>query len=177
MERVVLLTTDINEESVNDIIEQLIEYNQEDSYGIQNIVDYECEPIYLMINSFGGQCHAGFGLISVIKETYAPIHAMILKSAYSMAVPIALSCDTIIMYEYSDMMIHELSYSMYHNTLTDHKQYSEQSQIEQDAINNIIINNSNITLEKLNSIYNTKTDWYISAKECKELGIVDEIRE
>ena len=70
---------DIECETVNEIIQDIYEINEEDAKK-QTV-----EPIKLIINSFGGEVFSGLALIDVIDTSQTPIHTICHGTAMSMA--------------------------------------------------------------------------------------------
>jgi len=68
------------------------------------------EPIWLMIDSFGGAVDAGFILIDTIKGMRSPVLAVVLSKAYSMGAIITAFCAKRYIYPHATMMFHEASY-------------------------------------------------------------------
>jgi len=68
------------------------------------------EPIWLMIDSFGGAVDAGFILIDTIKGMRSPVHAVVFSKPYSMGAIITAFCAKRYIYPHATMMFHEASY-------------------------------------------------------------------
>jgi ATP-dependent protease ClpP protease subunit len=60
-------------------------------------------------------------------------------------------------------------------TLKDIEDQTAELKRLNDRSFNIIMQNTSISKEQLNDIYEKKKDWIISAEEAKKLGIVSEI--
>lgn len=101
-ERSIILYGEIDENSVNPIINTLITLNKQS----------EIEPIFLIINSPGGYISDGMRLINTIEAIKAPVIGIIDGGAYSMAAVIALYVNRLYMMEEADMMFHQASYSI-----------------------------------------------------------------
>lgn len=51
----------------------------------------------------------------------------------------------------------------------------EETKRLQKQLENIVKDKTNISKKKLHEILETKKDWYMSAEEARDLGVVDEI--
>lgn len=71
-------------------------------------------------------------------------------------------------------MIHQVS-GMNFGTLQDMKESVEETNRLNEIIFDIIVKKSEVTREKLDSIIRQKEDWYFSAEEALNLGIITEI--
>jgi len=71
-------------------------------------------------------------------------------------------------------MIHQVS-RMNFGTLQDMKESVEETNRLNEIIFDIIVKKSKVTREKLDSIIRQKKDWYFSAEEALNLGIITEI--
>jgi ATP-dependent Clp protease protease subunit len=68
------------------------------------------DPIWLMIDSYGGSVDAGYILIDTIKGMKSPVYAVVVSKAYSMAAIITAYCAKRYIYPHATMMFHEASY-------------------------------------------------------------------
>ena len=94
----------------------------------------------------------------------------------SAAVPIFLSIDkkhrkcskntTFLIYQASDLEF---------GTLKDIEDQTVELKRLNDNVFNIIMQNTSISKEQLDEVYEKKKDWIISADEAKKLGIVSEV--
>ncbi len=98
-DRMVHLRGAINGSSVNKAVKRFLELDSEAH-----------DPIWLMIDSFGGSVDAGFILIDLIKTIKSPTYCVITSKAYSMGAIIAVFCKKRYIYRHATMMFHEASY-------------------------------------------------------------------
>ena len=71
-------------------------------------------------------------------------------------------------------MIHQASGQTW-GTITDMEESMEEKRRVNEAIFNIIKQKTQIPEEKLDEVMNYKRDWFITAEEALELGIITEI--
>lgn len=160
---------DISNENVNIIIKQILDINYIDKHK------RKCEPIELILTSNGGNVYEGLGLIDVINNSKTPIHITCYGLAMSMALPILVSGHYRKMGKNSTLMYHDIGWETNYDKLKRHKESLEEGQRTLSIIDNILINKSNLSLNKLNKIKKMQQDWYITPKEALKLNIIDEI--
>lgn len=130
-------------------------------------------PIYLHINSEGGELDAAISIIETIRNSKINFISIVEGVACSAATLISVVCDRRIIGKYSQMMIHQLSCGF----------DGKMNEIEDE------VRNLRLTMNIMKDIYNTytkikerdmdtllKTDKYWDAKKCKKYGLVDEIQ-
>ena len=98
-DRMVRLSGGINTKLINKATTKLLELEGESN-----------EPIWLMIDSYGGSVDAGYILIDTIKGMRSPVYAVVVSKAYSMAAIITAYCAKRYIYPHATMMFHEASY-------------------------------------------------------------------
>jgi ATP-dependent protease ClpP protease subunit len=91
---------------LTDAIEAPSEYNQ-----LCNILStsHTGDTVTLHINNTGGYVDSGFMIIDAIKNSKAKVTAKLSGTVASVATIIALACETIIMADYIQFMIHNYS--------------------------------------------------------------------
>ena len=82
--RSIILSNDIDNESVEEVIQFILDANEYDDEQDSVSKDFERKPIKLVVNSFGGVIYDGFALIGVIKTSRTPIHTYCYGYAMSM---------------------------------------------------------------------------------------------
>lgn len=133
--------------------------------------------IEIILNTRGGSVYDGFQLIDVIEKLKTPTTIKVLGMAASMGALIAIAghknenvktvCST-----YSVFLIHSGSDCMA-GTISMIKDQFHFSEKYERKIEDYILTNSNITKE----LYDEKSryEWWFTAEEALEMGIVDEI--
>jgi len=166
--RIITLGEITNENSTY-IISEILEINKFDEKKKNK------EPIELILTSCGGLVYDGFGIIDVIKNSNTPVHITCYGFAMSMALPILVSGHYRKMGKNSTLMYHDIGWETNYDKLKRHKESLEEGQRTLSIIDNILINKSNLSLNKLNKIKKMQQDWYITPKEALKLNIIDEI--
>lgn len=160
----------IDDESANEVIKTIYEIN---------LIDAEIEPeqrlpINLIINSPGGEVYDGFAIVDAILYSSTPVQATVLGRAMSMALVIASVCHLRVSGVNSRFMYHEGNYGV-EGSGRIHKNELVEYDLMEKKYDDILIENSSITQEKIDSIKGEAKEWYFSAQEAKQLGIIDVI--
>lgn len=135
------------------------------------------EDITIRINSFGGVCYMGLGLISRIQELQEEgykIIGIVDGVAMSMGSAILNVCSIRKARRYSTILIHQVNGGAYGELRRMEDEVNEAKRLW-SLLKSMYLEYTNITEEKLNEVYEKKIDWFISPKEALELKIVDEI--
>ena len=141
-------------------------------YSIQH--DCEPAPIYLHINSDGGDIFSALSTVDTIRNIKVPVHSIIEGCAASAATLISVVCDKRTITKYSHMLIHQLSSSF----------WGKMNEIEDEMKNlnrlMIVIKDIYKTYSKLNlTCLSTclKKDILWDSNMCLKHGLVDMINE
>lgn len=174
--RNILLSSEINETSVKDIIEEILKINSEDDEKETNLKDFEREPIYFFINSIGGCVDDGLALVDIIKNSKTPIYTICIGRAMSMGLWVWLSGKKKLIGKNATLCFHGLSINA--SGKTEYlKQQTKEITRQQEMLIKEIINNSTVEEEILRDYILRKAEWYISADEAIELKLADEYYE
>jgi len=162
---------EITNENICDALEQIYEINEDD----KNKESTKRDPIKLILNSPGGDVYDGIGLIDAIEQSETPIHMYIYGQAQSMGFAIATAGHYRYAGKRTTFMYHELSWE----TSREKMQYHEQELVEGKRLwqvyDDIITANTKISQKKLDIIKKAHKEWYLTAEEALELGVIDEI--
>ncbi len=158
----------INKEDLK-LIEEIGNKYRESSAGSS----LDREPIRLHISSRGGDLEESIGVTEFIRNMKTPVWAYTYK-AYSGAFLIFVACDRRFMYRNGTLLYHQLTTGNY-GKLVDLIDDVNESIRLQEVMENIVLDCTNITEEKLDEIRMLKQDWILTADEAVEWKIVDEI--
>jgi len=162
---------DIDEENSNDIIQFIHEINHIDAGKNAG----KCEPIKLIVNSYGGDIYRGFGVIDAILNSVIPVHTICYGAALSMAFTIMAVGHYRTASKHSTFMYHEGGFDLGYMKLTGHKsELGELNRIE-SLCDNLLLERTTLTKKQLNALKREHKDWYISAEEALNYGIIDEV--
>lgn len=131
-------------------------------------------PIEFYLCTYGGACYDGMALHDVIESSTTPVEVICTGKIMSMGVIVTLGAKVRKAYRNTTFMIHQVS-GLSFGTLRD----MEDSIAETSRINEILFSmiksKTKVTEEQLNEILQMKKDWFLTAEEALNLGILTEI--
>jgi len=164
-DRIILLGEDVNENSMNLCIMQMLFLDREDSHA----------PIELYINSPGGSVVDGLALYDVMHTISAPVNTTCVGTAASMgAILLTGGTGTRSALPHSRIMIHQVS-SGYRGTAADMNIQVKETNKLYDQLLEILAQKSGQTVKKLRN--DCDRDYYMSAAEAKAYGLIDTVIE
>jgi ATP-dependent Clp protease protease subunit len=164
-DRIIFLGEDVNENSMNLCIMQMLFLDREDSHA----------PIELYINSPGGSVVDGLALYDVMHTISAPVNTTCVGTAASMgAVLLTGGTGTRSALPHSRIMIHQVS-SGYRGTAADMNIQVKETNKLYDQLLEILAQKSGQTVKKLRN--DCDRDYYMSAVEAKAYGLIDTVIE
>lgn len=143
--------------------------NQQLSRGIEN---YPPTPIWLHINSGGGDLFAGFALADQLPLIKSPIYSIVEGLCASAATLLSLPCAKRYILPNSFMLIHQLS-SLAWGT---HEQFEDELRLQNlmmDSLVRFYASHSKLAKKEIKTIL-TRESW-VSATDALQKGLVDEI--
>lgn len=160
--REIFLVNDVNAESSNELLKQLMYLEKEDC----------TKEIILYINSPGGEVISGLAVYDYISIMKAPVRTVCIGTAASMGAILFLAGKKREMLPHTRIMIHDPSYS--HHDISGHKPHEIQHEL--DKLNESRKNLAKIIADKtgksIEEIYKvTVDDTYYNAKEAIEFGL------
>lgn len=168
----------VNLESIQKLTEAIVEINDDDEhlkklFQVYNL-KYEPEPIKIYIDSFGGSVYQILGLVSVIETSKVPIHTISTGVAMSAGLIMLISGHKRFAHKYSTQLYHQVS-SITWGKLEFMKDELKEFKRLQKMLDDIIIRKTKLTKKKLKEINTLQKDWYLTAEESLQFGIIDEI--
>lgn len=188
-DRIITLFNDVDESTISSSIEKIFQINQEDEEWIKNVqnvmtasgakfspskIDIEMPHIQILLSTYGGSVYDGLALYDAIKASKTKVDVIIGGKSMSMGTIIMLGSETRKAYRNTTFMIHEMT-SGYLGKLADLENDLGESKRLQKILWDIITSETKITHKQLDDIYEKKKDWYLSAEEALELGLITEI--
>ena len=163
MDRIVMLTDEINSASANSIIGQLLFLEKENNK----------EPITMYINSPGGSVTDGFAIYDMIHQIKCPVNTICIGMAASMAA-FLLAAGTRERYatENSTIMIHQPMGGT-RGQATDITIYTNYILNLKKKLNNILTEKTRQKYETIQEY--TERDKYFNAEEAKNFGLIDKV--
>lgn len=123
----------------------------------------DCTEIEVRINSIGGSVSEGLSICSAILNSEKPVTTIIDGMAYSMAGVIAMCGNKRKMVDYGTFMMHNASGGNDEEVLN----------LITNSLAKIFERTTSLTMNKVKELMNKET--WMSAQECLEMGLVDEI--
>lgn len=162
---------DINIDSACEVIGLIHEVQREDI----NKEEDKREPIKLILNSPGGGVYEGMGIVDAIETSITPVHIYVYGQAMSMAFAIATSGHYRYASKRATFMYHELIWDSGPEKMKHHEQELKESKRLWTVYDDIISNNTDIPIKTLQKVRKEQKEWYMTAEEALNLGIIDEI--
>jgi ATP-dependent protease ClpP protease subunit len=135
----------------------------EDIAMLNDIYKDEIKTINIRINSIGGSVADGLSIVSAILNSEIPCNTYIDGMAYSMAGVIAICGAKKYMADYGTFMMHNANGGSDEEVLN----------LITNSLAKIFERNTTLTMDKCKDLMNKET--WMSADECMNLGIIDEI--
>jgi ATP-dependent Clp protease protease subunit len=131
------------------------------------------KPITIYINSFGGCWFNGMAIYDAIKACPCEVTALVVGSAMSMGSIFLQAADNRVIYPNATIMVHDGYESRVDDTPKTFQNWAEYSKMSQRMMYEIYAERSG----RPASFWRRKcaADLILSAKEAKELGLVDSI--
>ena len=164
-QRIVYLSGDVTEQSINSITLQLMLY-----------ASMSNRPINLIVSTYGGCIDEMFSLYDTIKFLSCPVHTIGMGKVMSAGV-LVLACGEKgkrLIGQSTRIMIHSVSSSVW-GTVFDVVNEAKEIQRLQDMMFDYLLKETKLTKTQLDLMFNSKVDTYLTAKEAVEFGIVDKI--
>jgi ATP-dependent protease ClpP protease subunit len=169
-----LLTGNISESSVESVIKDIREINRHDDEQEKKVVDYEREPITILVSSFGGSAYCGFGLVHEIIHSKTPVHTECNSKAMSMGLPIFLAGKQRKLGEFATLMYHSVSFGIFSDIVEIERELGESNRL-QEMYDKVILKYSNVLESQLQEYKDQRKNWYITADVARKLGMADEV--
>lgn len=163
-ERIVFLGTAINDQVANVIIAQLLYLDRED----------QDKDIQLYINSPGGVISSGLAIYDTMHLIHAPVSTVCVGMAASMATVLLCGGATGKRFSLPNATIHmHQAWGGAQGQAADIEIAAREILRMQDKIRTILSLHSSQPYEKI--VRDTDRDYYLSAEQAKEYGLVDEV--
>ena len=165
---------EITEESTSRLLKVISAYNIYDLEQSKLLKEYNPIPIRIYLSTYGGDANCTISLYDSIRTSFTPV--VIIVSGYCMSGGFYFinAADKVIALSNTRFMYHELSRGCY-GKLNELISNVDEDVKLQSILDKMITDNTKIRKQKLKSIQSKKMDWYISAKEALEFGLIDEI--
>lgn len=167
--RIIYLDYVIDEDFIQLVGNQIIEYNIEDKGKPVE----ERKPIVILINSGGGNLETCFAVVGIIEQSKTPVITVNLSSAHSAAGLILLAGHKRYCMPRSQMLIHKGSASGISGNFDEIADSMKSYKKIVDDMINLICDKSKI--ERKDITKNCKPDWFLSTEQMLSFGAVDKV--
>ena len=161
--RQILLSGEINEENADKVVRQLLILEADSD-----------EPIYIYIDSPGGDVDAGFAIFDTIRFINAPVYTIgwgLIASAAALIL-LAAPKERRLGLPHSHYLIHQPSSGM-KGVATDIEIHAAEIEKTKALLNEIIANETGTPLEKVAK--DTDRDYWLNAEEAKTYGLISSV--
>lgn len=167
--RVLWIDDDIDQQTNGMVMRSIIQWNRDD----RDVPVEQRQPIYLFINSVGGEMSAAFALYNTIITSKTPVYGINMSYAFSAAFIVLLACHRRFGMPYSAYMMHSgssesfsVGYKAAYNGVI-HWGWQVRDMVD------IVRSRTKITQDDAERYI--QTDTYFDASDAYKLGIIDEI--
>lgn len=130
------------------------------------------QPIVLFIDSYGGDLNACFSIVDAIEMSETPIYTVNMGTAYSAGFFISIAGHKRFAYPHASFLYHEGSAGN-QGTANQFENFSAFYKKQLNMLREHTLKHTKISEEKYNEI--KKDDFWMTAPEALELGVIDEI--
>lgn len=164
--REIFLTEEVNAQTSNELIKQLMYLERQDSES----------EVTIYINSPGGEVISGLAVYDYIGMMKAPVRTVCIGTAASMGAILFLAGAKRQMLPHTRLMIHDPSYS--HNDIGGRKPHEIQHELDKlnetrEALARIISEKTGKSIDEIYKV--TADDTFYSAQEAIDFGLATEI--
>ncbi|NBP01768.1 MAG: hypothetical protein EBU90_16850 [Proteobacteria bacterium] len=176
--RNLFLSHQVDQESMNSLSKAIIDIREHDEF-LKKLyplfgLSYEPKPIVIHIDSYGGAVYQCFGLLSIMKDKGTPVDTIVTGCAMSCGFMIAIHGRHRKIHKHGTMMYHQVSTGTHGKVAEVEEDVIEAKRLQQ-KIEDMTLENTKITKERLEKVYKKKQDWYLDAKDSLKWGCVDEL--
>ena len=184
-EKVLTFFGEIKSATVENAIKEIVRINLSDRDYVEKCRQWAIEngqdpsptrltPIGFFLSTSGGTCYDGMALHDVIEASITPIEVICTGKIMSMGVIVALGAKVRKAYRNTTFMIHQVK-GLAIGTLREMEDSVAEAARINDMLFKIIKAKTRITEEQLNEVIQRQIDWFITAEEALELGILTEL--
>lgn len=186
-ERTITIFNDVEEGTMATAIEKIFQINQEDEAWKRNLCSVmdmsgikfdptaiDMPHIQILLSTYGGCVYDGLSLYDAIKNSKTEVDITCFGKIMSMGIALLLSAKTRKAYRNTTFMIHEGSSGAI-GKVSDMEDSIDESKRLNDIYFSIIESETKIPKSKLDEIRKRRKDWYFTAEEALEYGLITEI--
>ena len=172
MPRNILISNEIDAGCAKAVINMIMDINYDDDIKEEEVRDWVREPIYVYINSNGGNAYDALAIYDVIQHSKTPVYTVALGWCMSAGLWIFMAGNTRLVGEHATLMFHDVT-SWATGKTEQVKQELKEAQRLARMYCNAITDTSKVTQEMLDDYIMRKAEWYIPAEEAIKLKIAN----
>lgn len=164
----------VDDSTMKAIFEGILEINEYDAEQEEKDPSYVRKPIKLYVETYGGNPYEGFSVVGAIEASETPVHTYCYGRAMSMGF--------LIFAVGHKRFAPRTAWFMYHDagtSLAGKLQEIDEGLVQLRRVtkmyDEILLDYTNLKKAKLDSVKKAKKNWYLTANEALEHGLVDEI--
>ena len=186
-DRTITIFNDVEEGTMATAIEKIFQINQEDEAWKRNLcsvmdmsgikfdpTSIDMPHIQMLLSTYGGCVYDGLSLYDAIKNSKTEVDITCFGKIMSMGIVLLLAAKTRKAYRNTTFMIHEGSSGAI-GKVSDMEDSIDESKRLNDIYFGIIESETKIPKAKLDEIRKRRKDWYFTAEEALEYGLITEI--
>lgn len=167
-DRRILINDGIDSGVIEKVVMQILKYNKEDKGKDAT----QRKPIYLLINSLGGDVFNGSNVCDIIQQSKTPVIGVTLSYAMSMSLIILESCHTRIAFKNSVLLLHDGSLTLSNSSKKAKSTMQFYDELDK-RVKDLVLEKALITSEQYDEY--SEDEYYMFADKAKELGFIDKI--
>lgn len=184
-EKVVTFFGEIKGATVESAVKEIVKINLADRAYAQQCAQWAADnklppmpvtlsPIEFYLSTNGGSCYDGLALHDVIEASSTPVEVVCTGKIMSMGIIVALGAKVRKGYRNTTFMIHQVSGLSIGTLRAMEDSVAEAGRIN-DMVFGVIKSKTRIGEDRLRAVLEKKQDWFITAGEALDLGILTEI--
>lgn len=174
-ERSLCLIGEINEDFSKTLIQFIIDINKYDNKKEKTEKSFYREPIEIYMTTQGGSVQQTLAMYDIIKNSKTPVHFYISGECCSGGFILIGAADKVFAYKNTKLMYHQLSTGIRYSKYQDIKENLDRLGCYEETLDKLVLEDTQITKERLKEVNERKQDWYMDTKEALKLGVIDEI--
>ena len=170
-DRRIFLDDEITSRTLSKLTKQILKINKDD----ENIPYEIRKPIYLIIDSIGGDLVSSLGIYNILKLSKTPIIGINLSCAFSGAFLISLGCHERLSCAMAQFLVHQGEANNISGSPTQLKGFMDYYNGLEKTVKQIVLKETNIDEELYARQY--QQEWYVFTDEALKLGIAHKVVE
>ncbi|AUS02805.1 Clp protease [Vibrio phage 2.275.O._10N.286.54.E11] len=173
-ERNIILTGNVAEANCAELVQKIIDINLKDDVMEEMEVGYVREPIKLTIDSYGGCCYSGNGLIGTILTSKTPVWTYCHSKAMSMGQLTFIAGERRFIGPQATIMFHGVATGATGYLPAVETKLEEGRRLEEKGTK-LTVARTKVSRDKLEGVIKEKTEWFFDAEQAIEYGFATDL--